>query len=231
MDASHRLLLVGDDGVLAGWRDHLFAQGYTLSCVPSGTSALHDIRRNGLPHLLIAHLALPDMDGLDLCREVRQYNDIPIIVIAGEDAPGLAVRALRYADDFLRSPVDAEELIMRVRRILSRVGNFSYAGRQRVQVGDFLAVDFVQRRVVVDGNERQLTPTENALLQILVKHCGDVVAVETLIERLWRSGVHLRDRNALRVHVHRLRQKLERARGHSDVIRTERGVGYALVAC
>ncbi|HPV06221.1 MAG TPA: response regulator transcription factor [Aggregatilineales bacterium] len=231
MDALRRLLLVGNEGALSGWQDRLLARGFHLSCVPSGTVALRDIHTNGLPHLLIVRLELPDMSGLDFCRSLCEKADIPIIMLAQQDAPGLAVRALRHADDFLREPIDPEELIMRVQRVLSRVGNFSYAGARPVQVCDFLEVDFVRRRVFVDGHERQLTPTENALLQVLVKHCGEVVSVETLIERLWRNGVHLRDRNALRVHMHRLRQKLERTRGDAGVIRTERGIGYTLVVC
>lgn len=78
MDALRRLLLVGNDGILSGWQDHLLAQGFHLTCVPSGTVALRDIHNNGLPHLLIVRLELPDMSGLDFCKGCASRRTSPL---------------------------------------------------------------------------------------------------------------------------------------------------------
>lgn len=229
MDTVRRLLIVGEAVLLDGLQDHLLREDFEAVSVPSGTAALQHIQRHGLPHLMLTRLDLPDMSGLDLCRDLQQRVDLPIIVLAEADPPGQAARVLRYADDYVRQPVEPAELLMRIRRVLSRVENFSYAGGRRVQVCDFLTVDYMQRTAFVDGDERQLTPTENALLSVLVKHAGNVVAAETLMARVWRSSTSIPDRNALRVHMHRLRSKLQRSPDHPDVIRTERGIGYVFV--
>jgi DNA-binding response OmpR family regulator len=120
---------------------------------------------------------------------------------------------------------------MRIRRVLSRMDNFSYAAGPLLQICDSLKVNYVQQQVVVGEDERHLTPTENALLQVLIKHRGHVVDADTLIERVWRTGVSIQDRNSLRVHMHRLRQKLEREPDDPGLIQTERGIGYVFTDC
>lgn len=230
MDTPKRLLVVGDGSVFGRLKDWLFVEKFEMATVPGGMEALTMLRQGGLPHLVVLDLDLHDMDGLDLCRELQQYGDLPVVVLVRDDVPGQAARVLQYADDYIRLPVDPDELVMRIRRILSRVKNFDYAGGQVVELCDFLAVDYVQRRVIVDGIERRLTPIEMALLQVLVRYDGQVVSAETLMERVWRNGRRFRDPNVLRVHIHRLRAKLRRPNG-DPVIRTERGVGYLFAAC
>lgn len=230
MDTPKRLFVVGDSSVFESLKDWLFVEHFELVTVPGGMEALSALRQGGLPHLVVLDLDLPDMEGLDLCRELQQYGDLPVVVLARHDAPGQAARVLQYADDYIRLPVDPDELVMRIRRILSRVKNFDYAGGQVIELCDFLKVDYVQRRVIVDGVERRLTPIEMALLQVLVRYDGQVVSAETLMERVWRNGQHFREPNVLRVHIHRLRSKLKRRTG-DPIIRTERGVGYVFAGC
>lgn len=226
-----RLWIVGlpeSNDVLA---PRLHAAGFAVETFADPDTAREAIRRRGLPHLLIVHVEMCDDGGIRLCEEVRALADLPVIILAHDDVPGQAARALRYADDYVRMPVDPQELVMRIRRILSRITDYSYASGSRVRVCDRLTVDYVQRCVVVDGRERQLTPTENLLLHVLLKHRGSVVETDTLIARVWHAGAALEDRNALRVHMHRLRHKLESDPANPSFIQTERGIGYVFTGC
>src|SRR5690606_25057337 len=142
MDTPKRLLVVGDGSVFGRLKDWLFVEKFEMTTVPGGMEALTMLRQGGLPHLVVLDLDLHDMDGLDLCRELQQYGDLPVVVLVRDDVPGQAARVLQYADDYIRLPVDPDELVMRIRRILSRVKNFDYAGGQVVELCDFLAVDY-----------------------------------------------------------------------------------------
>lgn len=231
MNSAKRLWLVDplaqDDQLLR----YLTMAGYDVALFDHPDDAAEQIKRNGLPHLLLVHVGVCDGRGMALCEEVQALADLPIIILDHKESPGRAVQALRYADDYVRLPVDPQELVMRVRRILSRITDYSYATGSRVRVCDRLTVDYAQRCVIVDGRERQLTPTENMLLHVLLKHRGSVVETDTLIARVWRAGAELEDRNALRVHVHRLRNKLESDPTNPSMIQTERGIGYVFTGC
>jgi len=231
MESTRRILVVGEDAGLRSQNDQLFSEGFEAIFVPDGAGALDYVERYGLPHLMVVHIDLPDMPGLTLCQKVQSLADLPVIVLSSQPGAGQAVKALQYADDYVRLPVGTDELIMRIRRVLSRVDNFSYATGPLLEICDSLKVNYVQQQIVVGEAERHLTPTENALLQVLLKHRGNVVDADTLIERVWRTGVSIQDRNSLRVHMHRLRQKLEREPGDRDLIQTERGVGYIFTDC
>jgi len=231
MDSMKRLLIVGDDAGLRTESDRLFSEGFEVVHLPDGASVLDHVERFGFPHLLVVYVDLPDMPGLALCQKLQSMADLPIIVLSPESGAGQAVKALQYADDYVRLPIETDELIMRIRRVLSRVNNFSYAVGPLLEICGSLKVSYAQQRVIVGGKERHLTPTENALLQVLLKHRGNVVDADTLIERVWRTGVSIQDRNSLRVHMHRLRQKLERGSDDPGLIQTERGIGYVFTDC
>ena len=170
------------------------------------------------------------MDGLQLCQEMSDKAGLPIVTISADgDSTALAVEALQYADDYIRRAHAApEEIAMRIRRILSRIENYSYAKGPEIQIYDWLSVDHMNRQVTVRGEVRKLTPTENALLHVLLSHRGKVVDADTLIERVWRLDPSIKDKNALRVHIHRLRSKIEDDPDAPQIIRTERGTGYSL---
>jgi DNA-binding response OmpR family regulator len=233
MEIPKRVLFVGDDPMLTKLQTRLTAADFELVHCPDSETTVQYVTANGLPHIMLVKLNLPDMSGLELCRKMLRLNDLPIIVLADptDDKPGMAAQVLLFADDYVRAPIDLDELVMRIRRVLSRIENFSYAAASRIQICDNLAVDYTHRLAIVDGQERQLTPTESALLDVLVKHQGHVVDTDTLIERVWHSGTVIRDRNALRVHVHRLRDKIEPDPDNPVVVLTERGVGYQFAVC
>ena len=231
LDAPKRLLFVGNKPLLAELRDWLFSEGYESAFCPDATCTRHYIKKHGIPHLLLLTLNLPDVGALTLSQEILAMADVPIITMATVDTPGLAAKALQYSDDYVRLPVDPDELLMRIRRILSRIHDFSYAAGPLFKVCDHMVVDYVNRHVVVRGERKKLTPIENTLLQILLKHRGNVVVADTLIERVWRAGARIGDRNSLRVHMHRLRRKIERDPDEPSMILTERGVGYVFICC
>ena len=221
------ILIAGNGFNIDGLRQTLNGANFQIVSVPRGGDAIEYIGEHGLPYLMLVNLELPDMDGIELCEEFYDTTGLPIIAVSNQLTPERATSALHYADDFVSTRVSAEELAMRVRRILSRINDFSYASGPKVPIYDWLVIDPVQREVDVQGKTYKLTPIENALLNVLIKHKGDVVDADTLIERVWRSEPTVSDRNVLRVHIHRLRQKLEADPTLPRVIMTERGIGYS----
>src|SRR5574341_832822 len=209
--------------------DQLESAGFEVTRVPDGQAARQHFEVNGLPHLMVIDLRLPDMDGLRLCQEMADKAGLPIVTISADGASTeQAVEALQYSDDYIRrSNAAPEEVVMRIRRILSRIENYSYAKGPEIRIYDWLSVDHLNRQVTVHGEVRKLTPTENALLHVLLSHRGKIVDADTLIERVWRLDPSIKDKNALRVHIHRLRNKIEDDPDAPQIIRTERGTGYS----
>jgi DNA-binding response OmpR family regulator len=199
----------------------------------SDSEAAHEwIIQEGSPHLVMIDLEPSDAEGLRFAEELHEMGGMPIITIGQRNANSeVALQALRYADDFIRREyATPEEVGMRIRRVLSRVQDFSYAHGPEIEIAQGIKVDHLHRRVTVNGDVRKLTPIENTLLSVLIKHRGQGVDADTLIDRVWQLDPAIKDRNALRVHIHRLRHKLE-ADPHSPVmISTERGSGYRLKA-
>ena len=226
-DTPKRVLVVGSAPDIRELSRQLVEAGFDVLVCRDGRSARQRIEQNGLPHLMLIDLRLPDMDGLELCQQLYDQASMPIITVSDYDERGLAAKVLQYADDYLRKPVQPDELIMRIRRVLSRINDFGYASGRVHQICEGLQVDYVHRQVIVDGKVKKLTPIENALLHVLATSPGKVVDTDTLIERVWRYDPTVGDRNSLRVHIHRLRQKIEGDTSSYTII-TERGVGYML---
>ncbi|MEL6525697.1 MAG: response regulator transcription factor [Chloroflexota bacterium] len=130
----------------------------------------------------------------------------------------------KYAEDFIVKPFELRELEARVEVVLSRMPSLDYASEPIVHVDDSLDIDFAHNRIVVNGKSVGLTPTESILLHVLLRNAGRVVENRMLIARVWPSEDVFED--TLRVHMHRLRRKLEADSHHPHYIRTERGVGY-----
>jgi len=183
--------------------------------------------QSGIPHLLLVDLS--DADGMEFVSELTDSIGLPIITIASHEGTTTeALEALKYADDFIRRQYAiGEELALRIRRVLSRMANFNYATGPKIKITDWLSVDLLNQQAKFHDEIRKLTPTENALLGVLLTHRGQTVDAETLISRVWRLDPGLKDRNALRVHMHRLRNKLEADPDHPAFIMTVRGIGYS----
>ncbi|HML24235.1 MAG TPA: response regulator transcription factor [Aggregatilinea sp.] len=222
-----RLLIVDDDEKTLFYLKEVFeGECYRVAACRTASEALTDIQINGLPHLALIDLDLPDLKGFDLSAKIKAIGDVPIIFVTGKDDERTVVDGLRhYADDYMVKPVRTAELIARVRRVLSRMSNFDYAQPPVMKVDEWLSIDFGRNRVIVGGRIETLTRIESALLHNLIRSAGNVVRSDVLIARVWPAGEVYED--TLRVHMHRLRRKLEKETGDPQYIQTERGVGYS----
>ncbi|GIK43126.1 MAG: DNA-binding response regulator [Chloroflexota bacterium] len=222
-----RILVVDDDPAIVRLvRDKLDYTGFEVLVATSGQQALEIIERRGLPHLAIVDVMMPGMDGFEFCRIVQQYSDLPVIMLTAVDEEETVIRGLEYfAEDYVTKPFSPRELVARVRRVLRRIGDFAYTLDRMTRVDDHLAVDFTHQQALVDGQLVAFTPLETKLLYILMRNAGQTVTTDFLLRRLWPREEVLED--TLRVHIHRLRQKIETTPAHPQYIVTERGVGYS----
>jgi DNA-binding response OmpR family regulator len=197
--------------------------GFHVVTATSGQVGMKIIHRHGLPHLALVDIHMPGMDGFEFARTVHQFCDLPIIMLTAVDTEATIIEAIdEFAEDYVVKPFSPGELVARVRRVLRRVGDFSYIEGPITEVDEMLHVDFANRQVIVNGDERSLTPLESKLLYILLRNSGRVVTTGFLLRRLWPLEDAQEDR--LRVHVHRLRKKIET--GDREYIASERGQGY-----
>jgi DNA-binding response OmpR family regulator len=222
----HVLVVEDDPNIHHLLTEKLRLEGFEVTGAYNGQSAIDLVEVVGLPHLAVVNLTLPDMDGLQLVRHFSQRG-VPVIATA-DDARAAALESLQWGDDFMRKPVDPEELAARIRRVLSRIVDYSYAGRRIIDVDERVQLDYVNNCLIVEGEKMHLTPIEGQLLHTLMLYKGQVVDSRTLIARVWGAGAVYDD--TLRVHIHRLRHKLEADPRNPKHIVTERGVGYSFRA-
>lgn len=222
----YRLLVIEDEPDMARLiRYTLQRAGYEVHCTPTVGEALELIEHIGLPHMAIVDLMLPEVGGFEFCRRVQEFSDLPILIISAIHDKDTIVRGIRlYAEDYITKPFDPQELLARVERVLRRIGNFAYALQPVVRVDDYLAVNFARQQAYVRGTPVAMTPLETKLLYILMRHAGQVVSTDFLLRRLWPCEEVYED--TLRVHIYRLRQKIEPDPAHASYVITQRGVGY-----
>jgi DNA-binding response OmpR family regulator len=171
---------------------------------------------------------MPGMHGFEFCRTVQQFSDLPIILLTAIDEEETIIRGIEhYAEDYVTKPFSPRELVARVQRVLRRVGSFNYTLDPLVQVDERLAIDFAHQQVQIEGNPVLLTPLETKLLYLLMRNAGQTVTVDFLLRRLWPLEEVFED--TLRVHVHRLRQKIEIAPAKPHYVITQRGLGYSFL--
>jgi two-component system KDP operon response regulator KdpE len=221
---SARILVVDDEpSILKAMAPLLRSRGYDVETAATGRAALEAFDRDP-PDLVILDLMLPDLDGLDVCRRLRERGRTPIIVLSAREAERDKVAALDLgADDYVTKPFGPDELLARVRVALRRTtGDPEPAGQ--LTRGD-LVVDFDKRRVVRNGDEIRLTPKEFELLVYLVRNAGRVLTHRALLREIW--GPHVVDQpEHLRVLVNAVRKKVEPDPANPRYILTEPWVGY-----
>ncbi|MBN1247878.1 MAG: response regulator transcription factor [Anaerolineae bacterium] len=224
--SAQRILIIDDDtSVLEILRRTLENAGYEAVTVTSGQQALDYIDRHGLPHLAVVDMLMPGMSGFEFCEAVQAYSDLPVIMLTGVHDHKSVIRGLQlYAEDYVTKPFLPREVEVRVSRVLRRIGDFSYAQKPVIDVDEHLQIDFAHQRIMLDGVEQTLTPTETKLLYILLRNAGHTLRAGFLIDRLWPLQEVQKD--ALRVYVHRLRGKLEPDLSQPRYIQTVQGVGY-----
>jgi DNA-binding response OmpR family regulator len=229
LEVFQRILVVDDDeAVLRLVRDKLDRAGYEVFTARSGQEALDTIRRQGLPHLGIVDIHMPGMDGFEFCDIVQEYSDLPVIMLTAVDEEESIIRGIEcFAEDYVTKPFSPRELVARVRRVLRRIGDFSYALQAVIPVDGRLAIDFGRQQAIVNDHPVALTPTESKLLYILMRNAGHTVTTQFLLGRVWPlSGIF---EDSLRVHIHHLRRKIELDSSNPRYILTMRGVGYRMV--
>lgn len=227
LDPTVRRILVVDDDpdVLRLIRRELGNAGFEVWPAASAEEALEVVTSKGLPHLAVVDILLPGVDGLALARRFQEWSDLPIIMLTSVDEEETVVGAIeKFAEDYVRKPFKPRELVARVERVCRRIGDFAYTLQPVIDVDGHLAVDFAHQRVTVDGRPVPLTATESKLLYVLMRQAGKAVGTEFLLRRLWPSEEVFED--TLRVHVHRLRGKIEPTPGRPRYVVTERGTGY-----
>ena len=178
------------------------------------------------PDLIILDIALPDVDGFEVCRRIREFSDAPILMLTAKDDEMDKVRGLELgADDYITKPFGHLELMARIRAVLRRVQiPLTPAGGARIIIGG-IVLDLNRREVEVDGRPVRLTPTEFNLLQQLMRNAGKVLPHETLLARVW-GPEYRREIDYLKVYIRRLREKLEPDPQNPGYILTEYGIGY-----
>jgi two-component system KDP operon response regulator KdpE len=205
----------------------LETQKYNCLEAHDGSNALLLITSHH-PDIVILDLGLPDIDGLDVIRKVREWSNVPIIVVSARGHEREKVEALDAgADDYLTKPFSVPELLARIRVALRRNTSVAQSAAPFFEM-DQLKIDFEKRRVTLSGDLIHLTPTEYNLLTLLARHCGKVLTHRFLISEIWGASV-ADDAQTLRVCMGNLRRKIEKDTTQPRYIITEVGVGYRMV--
>lgn len=220
-----RVLVVDDEPqVLRLLRTALGERGYDVTTAAGGAEALAAFSRRA-PDVVILDLVMPDLSGLDVCRQLRAFSQTPIIVLSARGEEHDKVLALDLgADDYLTKPFGMEELLARV-RVALRHSASGRSGNDAVFRSGGLRIDFEARRVFRDEEEVRLTPTEYELLKFLVQHADRALTHGMILRAVW-GPQYVNESQYLRVYIPQLRRKVERDPMRPRLIVTEPGVGY-----
>jgi len=221
-----RILVVDDElSIIKLLRANLEARGYEVLAATDGVGALQAFEME-LPDLVILDIMMPKMDGFEVCRRLREWTQIPIIMLSARGDVSDKVKCLSLgADDYITKPFGVGELIARVRAVLRRTEAAAAISNQPSFTSGDLQISFAQRRVTIAGKEVKLTPTEYSLLQEFVLNAGKVLTHTHLLNKVWGSE-YREEREYLHVFVRRLRAKLEPDPANPRYITTVPGVGY-----
>ncbi|GAA2060359.1 response regulator [Catenulispora yoronensis] len=227
-----RILVVDDEPqILRALRINLKSRTYEVETAANGVDALASAARR-LPDAVLLDLGLPDMDGVEVILGLRGWTTVPIVVLSGRTDPGEKIHALDAgADDYVTKPFAMEELLARLRAVIRRhqqvAAGLGSAGTSSVRLGG-CEVDLVAHSVSREGETVRLTRTEWALLEILLRHPGQLVSTSRLLADVWGNS-HTGEAGYLRFHMARLRRKLEDDPQNPRHLMTEYGTGYRFV--
>ncbi len=225
-----KILLVDDDPSMLRFLQHLFTDGgFETVTASDGIGALREFF-GSRPDVAIVDLLMPQMDGFELCRRIREISHIPIIVLTGLEQVGEKVNAFNAgADDYVTKPVSGRELLARVQACLRRSQWPPSEDETPVYSDSRVTVDFARREVYVDGNHLELTPTEYSLLSLFVQRPGEALSLEYLLTTVWGREYDTFD--LVKWHISNLRRKIggkqsTNGKGELVPIVTVRGYGY-----
>jgi two-component system KDP operon response regulator KdpE len=227
-DAGPLILVIEDEMPIRRFlRATLTNRGYHLIEAATAKEGIEKVATQQ-PDLVILDLGLPDLDGLEVTRQLREWTTLPIIVLTARGQEQDKVTALDAgADDYLTKPFGVNELLARIRVALRHVGRSGENPEEAIFTVGQLRVDLARRQVFLDGQEVHLTPIEYKLLASLVRYAGKVVTHRQLLREVWGPGYE-DESNYLRVHMVQLRHKLEADPTRPRYIVTELGIGYRL---
>ena len=226
MTVKTRILVVDDEAaILRFLKPALDANDYQVATAGTVAEAVKHIAAN-VPDAVVLDLGLPDGDGKEVIRNVRQWSDVPIIVLSARDRESEKIEALDLgADDFINKPFGVGELMARLRTAM-RHRMQRHAEIPVLKLGE-IEIDNIRHRVTRAGNEIKLTPKEFELLSLLARHAGAVITHKQVLAAVW-GPAHTEDTQYLRVYVGHLRQKIEDNPDDPRIIVTEPGIGYRI---
>lgn len=223
-----RVLVVDDETRMIGFiRMNLELEGYQVLEAHNGLEALESIRTQ-LPDVVLLDVMMPDLDGFETLRMLREFSDIPVIMLTAKGDESDMVYGLELgADDYVTKPFAPRVLSSRIKAVLRRIEKPS-PDEAILKIDDRLQVDFNQREVIVNGERVKLRPTEYRLLYHLIENAGWTVPHDQILAKVW--GYEYRDEaHYVRLYVNYLREKIEEDPSNPRYILTERGVGYRFV--
>jgi two-component system KDP operon response regulator KdpE len=225
-----RILAVDDEPrILDFLRLTLEREGFLVLEAADGEEALRRVR-DDLPDLVLLDVNLPDMDGFEVLRQVREISSVPVVMVTVRGEEPDKIRGLELgADDYVTKPFSPGELVARIRAVLRRAEAGTTVANGVLKVDDYLTIDFEEREVIVNGRRIPLRPTEYRLLYHLVQNAGRTLPYEVILRRVW--GPEYRDEiHYVHLYITYLRQKIEPDPQNPRYILTKRGVGYSFRA-
>ncbi len=226
---NKKILIVDDEErMLRFIRLNLEHDGFQVIEATKGNEAL-DKMRTGMPDLILLDVMLPDLDGFEVLKMVREISSIPIIMLTAKGEEDDRVKGLELgADDYVTKPFSPRELVSRVKAVLRRIEAEGGENEEVIEVDNRLKIDFNRREIWMEDELVKLRPTEYRLLYHLVQNAGWVLTYDQILSRVW--GYEYRDEpHYVRLYINYLRQKLEKDPSNPQYILTERGVGYRFI--
>lgn len=225
MNSAVKILLIEDETPIRKFLQTGLGNTYQVVEAVCGKEGIHAVATHN-PALIILDLGLPDMDGLEVTRKIREFSSIPIIVLSarGQELDKVGVLDAG-ADDYLTKPFSLGELLARIRVAIRHTERSQQLDQDPVFENNGLKVDLADRKVLLDDNEIRLTPIEFKLLSLLVRNAGKVLTHSQLLSEAWGSA-YVRETQYLRVFMKNLRQKLKDNPANPRFIITEPGIGY-----
>jgi DNA-binding response OmpR family regulator len=223
-----RILIVDDDaGIRKFVRANLEAREYGVFMAADGQEGLQVLEKE-LPDLMLLDIMMPKLDGFEVCRRVREWSKVPIIMLSARDGEMDKVKCLDCgADDYLTKPFSLIELLSRIKAVLRRVEDHTNVFSQPKYKFDELEVDLAQNRVFLNGNDLYLTGTEYKILSFLVSNAGRVITSDQILGKIWGDD-YIGDDHLIQVNMARLRKRLQDTRKVSKFIETRPGIGYMM---
>jgi two-component system KDP operon response regulator KdpE len=229
-DGGGLILVVDDEPRMTRFiRMNLELEGYHVIEAHDGIQALDKVRTE-LPDLVILDVMMPELDGFETLRTLREISNVPVIMLTVRDEEEDKVRGLElWADDYMTKPFSARELASRVKAVLRRAQGPTGPEESILEIDDRLSIDFNRREVIVEGEHIHLRPTEFRLLYHLVENAGWVVPHETLLSKVWGYEYGEDEIQNLRLYISYLRKKIEPDPSNPRYVFTEIGTGYRFI--